>query len=150
MSKPVAEPHRPAEVLTRLGDFYRQLGQSLLPQLSRIYHSQVVFIDPVSQYDGVEALECYFSQLLKKVKYCHFDVQPALVQGDDASLFWRMEYAHPALNKGQGISMNGASHLRLAENRVIYQRDYYDLGAMLYEHVPVLGGAIRALKARLN
>ncbi|MEA9392555.1 nuclear transport factor 2 family protein [Acerihabitans sp. TG2] len=150
MSKPVPDPHQPAEVLTRLYDFYRQLGLSQLPQLSLIYHPQVVFIDPVSQYDGVDALEHYFTQLLKKVKYCRFDVQPALVQGDDASLFWRMEYAHPALKKGQGITVMGASHLRLAENRVIYQRDYYDLGAMLYEHVPVLGGAVRALKARLK
>ncbi|WP_456308855.1 nuclear transport factor 2 family protein [Serratia proteamaculans] len=123
---------------------------SLLPQLSRIYHPHVVFIDPVSHYDGVDALERYFAQLLKKVNYCRFDIQPALVQGDEASLFWRMEYSHPSLKKGHAMSLNGASHLRLAENRIIYQRDYYDLGAMIYEHVPMLGGAVRAIKARLK
>ncbi|MFS7183607.1 nuclear transport factor 2 family protein [Serratia proteamaculans] len=136
--------------MTRLCDFYRHLDMSLLPQLSRIYHPHVVFIDPVSHYDGVDALERYFAQLLKKVNYCRFDIQPALVQGDEASLFWRMEYSHPSLKKGHAMSLNGASHLRLAENRIIYQRDYYDLGAMIYEHVPMLGGAVRAIKARLK
>ena len=46
--------------------------------------------------------------------------------------------------------LDGASHLRLADNRIAYQRDYYDLGAMLYEHIPLLGGAVRAVKARLK
>lgn len=150
MIKHFPEPTLPADVLTRLCDFYRHLDMSLLPQLSRIYHPHVVFIDPVSHYDGVDALERYFAQLLKKVNYCRFDIQPALVQGDEASLFWRMEYSHPSLKKGHAMSLNGASHLRLAENRIIYQRDYYDLGAMIYEHVPMLGGAVRAIKARLK
>lgn len=150
MIKHFPEPPLPADVLTRLCDFYRHLDMSLLPQLSRIYHPHVVFIDPVSHYDGVDALERYFAQLLKKVNYCRFDIQPALVQGDEASLFWRMEYSHPSLRKGHAMSLNGASHLRLAENRIIYQRDYYDLGAMIYEHVPMLGGAVRAIKARLK
>lgn len=150
MIKHFPEPPLPADVLTRLCDFYRHVDMSLLPQLSRIYHPHVVFIDPVSHYDGVDALERYFAQLLKKVNYCRFDIQPALVQGDEASLFWRMEYSHPSLKKGHAMSLNGASHLRLAENRIIYQRDYYDLGAMIYEHVPMLGGAVRAIKARLK
>ncbi len=150
MIKHFPEPPLPADVLTRLCDFYRHLDMSLLPQLSRIYHPHVVFIDPVSHYDGVDALERYFAQLLKKVNYCRFDIQPALVQGDEASLFWRMEYSHPSLKKGHAMSLNGASHLRLAENRIIYQRDYYDLGAMIYEHVPMLGGAVRAIKTRLK
>jgi len=144
------ESHLSAEVLARLCGFYRRLGMSLLPQLSQIYHPHIVFIDPVSRHNGVEALERYFGQLLKKVTYCRFDIQSALVQGDQASLFWRMDYSHPALKKGQGMSMNGTSHLCLADNLVIYQRDYYDLGAMLYEHVPVLGGVVRAIKARLK
>lgn len=150
MIKPFPEPSIPADVLTRVCEFYAQLDMSRLTQLSRIYHPHIVFIDPVSHYDGVDALERYFEQLLKKVNYCRFEIQPPLVQGDEASLFWRMEFSHPALRKGQATFLNGASHLRLNENRIVYQRDYYDLGAMLYEHVPVLGGAVRAVKARLK
>ncbi|PKE30450.1 nuclear transport factor 2 family protein [Rahnella sp. AA] len=150
MIKHFPEPAIPADALTRVCEFYSQLDMGRLTQLSRIYHPHVVFIDPVSHYDGVDALERYFEQLLRKVNYCRFEIQPPLAQGDEASLFWQMEFSHPALKKGQAMFLSGASHLRLTENRIIYQRDYYDLGAMLYEHVPLLGGAVRAVKARLK
>ncbi|WP_421595602.1 nuclear transport factor 2 family protein [Rahnella sp. PD4] len=150
MIKHFPETTLSADVLAQLCEFYSYLDTSRLPQLSRIYHPQVVFIDPVSHYEGVDALEHYFAQLLKKVNYCRFEIQPPLVQGDEASLFWQMGFSHPALKKGQEMFLNGATHLRMNENRIIYQRDYYDLGAMLYEHVPVLGSAVRAVKARLK
>lgn len=137
-------------VLERLADFYRHLDNSQLPQLSRIYHPDIVFIDPVVQHHGVDALEDYFRQLLKTVNYCRFDIQQTQSNGDEATLLWRMDYAHPKLNKGRDLSLDGISRLRLADDLIIYQRDYYDMGAMLYEHVPLLGTAVRALKARLR
>jgi limonene-1,2-epoxide hydrolase len=136
--------------LERLADFYRQLDDSQLPQLSRIYHPQIEFIDPVGQHNGVDALEHYFRQLLKTMNYCRFDVQRTLCNGSEATLLWRMDYSHPSLNKGQDLSLDGISHLRLADDLIIYQRDYYDLGAMLYEHIPMLGTAVKALKTRLK
>jgi len=32
---------------------------------------------------------------------------------------------------------------------VTYHRDYFDLGALIYERVPVLGGLIRGIKGRM-
>lgn len=150
MTKHFPESAIPDDVLVRLCEFYRHLDITRLPLLSRIYHPQVVFTDPVSHYEGVDALEHYFAKLLKKVNDCRFEIQPPLIRGDEASLFWRMEFSHPALKKGQALFLDGASHLRMNENLIICQRDYYDLGAMLYEHIPVLGGVVRAVKARLK
>lgn len=150
MTSHTVEPDSAQKILTSLTDFYRHLDSVSLPQLSQIYHSQVVFIDPVGQHDGIAALENYFRQLLKTVNYCRFDIQQTQAVHDSATLVWRMEYSHPALKRGRALSLDGISHLRIEENRVIYQRDYYDLGAMLYEHIPLLGHAVKALKARLK
>lgn len=30
------------------------------------------------------------------------------------------------------------------------QRDYYDAGEMIYEHLPLLGWAVRGVKRRVN
>lgn len=150
MTHNLADTGTPQAILERLEDFYRHLDNSQLPQLSRIYHPDIVFIDPVVQHNGVDALEEYFRQLLKTVDYCRFDIQQAQKNGHEATLLWRMDYAHPKLNKGQSLSLDGISHLRLADDLIIYQRDYYDMGAMLYEHVPLLGTAVRALKTRLR
>lgn len=150
MTYPLADADHGPNVLERLADFYRYLDNGQLPQLSRIYHPHIVFIDPVGQHNGVDALEDYFQQLLKTVNYCRFEIHQILENDDEATLLWRMDYSHPSLKKGQDLSLEGVSHLRVADELIIYQRDYYDIGAMLYEHVPLLGSAVRALKARLR
>jgi len=150
MTLKVNESESVQKTLAQLAEVYRQLDQSSLPQLAQIYHPKVVFIDPVGQHDGIAALEGYFRQLLKSVNDCRFDIQQTLISGDEATLVWRMAYSHPSLKKGETLYLDGISYLKLAEGQVIYQRDYYDLGAMLYEHIPLLGRAVKALKARLK
>jgi hypothetical protein len=34
--------------------------------------------------------------------------------------------------------------------KVRYHRDYFDLGAMLYEHLPLLGSLVKTIKRRLG
>jgi hypothetical protein len=34
-------------------------------------------------------------------------------------------------------------------NRIYYPRDYFDLGAFVYENVPMLGSIIKRIKQRL-
>lgn len=149
MTQPFPEASKSDDSLTRLIAFYRQLDSSKLAQLPHVYHSKIVFIDPVSRHEGIEALEGYFSELLKKMNYCHFDVYHSIAQAQEASLFWTMNYSHPELKKGKNLVLEGTSYFRFSDEHVIYQRDYFDLGAMLYEHVPLIGNAVRALKSRL-
>lgn len=138
-----------AITLERLKEFYHSMDSSSLSQLPEIYHLHTVLIDPVGRHEGLNALRQYFEQLLAQTLYCRFDIQQTLTQDRETVLFWQMIYAHPRLNKGKELTLDGTSHLRFSENRVIYQRDYYDLGAMLYEHVPLLGSAVKAVKSRL-
>lgn len=138
-----------AITLERLKEFYQSMDSSSLKQLPDIYHLHTVLIDPVGRHESLDALRQYFEQLLAQTLYCRFDIQQTLSQDRETVLFWRMIYAHPRLNKGKELSLDGTSHLRFSESRVIYQRDFYDLGAMLYEHVPLLGSAVKAIKSRL-
>jgi hypothetical protein len=59
-----------------------------------------------------------------------------------------MDYAHPRLRGGAIITVRGMTHL-LFTNKIYYHEDSYDLGALLYEHIPVLGLATRQLKTRM-
>jgi hypothetical protein len=56
-----------------------------------------------------------------------------------------MKYAHPKLNKGRIITIEGASLIRF-NDKVYYHRDYFDGGQLLYEHIPVMGKLIQTLK----
>ena len=64
-------------------------------------------------------------------------------------LRWVMSYRHPRLAGGQVIRVSGCSHL-LWRDKVYRHRDYFDAGALLYEHLPVLGRVIAWLKRRMG
>lgn len=142
--------HAQQVTLKTLVTFYQHLQPSLLRQLSEIYHDDTLLVDPVGQHHGVEALERYFASLLKNLRYCRFQVTHQHYFDQCALLLWRMEYAHPALQRSAAQTLEGSSYLVFRDERIVFQRDYYDLGEMLYEKVPVLGGAIRLLKKRLK
>jgi hypothetical protein len=60
-----------------------------------------------------------------------------------------MTFASPRLNGGRDVEVDGSSVLAICEDRITYQRDYYDLGAMVYEQLPVLGAVIRHIRGRM-
>ena len=57
-------------------------------------------------------------------------------------------YRHPRLARGAPIRVEGCSYLQWRD-KVHLHRDYFDAGALLYEHLPLLGGTIGWLKRRL-
>jgi hypothetical protein len=59
-----------------------------------------------------------------------------------------MDYAHKRLRQGRIITVRGMSQVRYT-TRIFYHEDCYDLGALLYEHLPGIGLATRHLKHRL-
>ena len=57
---------------------------------------------------------------------------------------------HKQLNGQKPIEVQGHSHLKMLDGQVVYHRDYLDIGSMLYEHIPVLGCAIKSIKKRAS
>jgi hypothetical protein len=45
--------------------------------------------------------------------------------------------------------VRGVTLIRFTD-RIYYHEDFFDLGAMLYQHVPVLGSVIRYLNNRMS
>ncbi len=132
-----------------VADIYSRLDKQNLTLLHHIYHPQVVFQDPLHQVHGLSALEDYFLQLYSNVQRCDFEFDTLAQSGDEGFLTWTMLLQHPRLNSGNALKVHGASHLRFRDALVIYHRDYFDLGEMLYERLPILGSVIRWLKGRM-
>jgi hypothetical protein len=63
-----------------------------------------------------------------------------------------MTYAVDKLNGGEPIAIEGNSIIKFGgpEDKVVYHRDYFDVGAMVYEHIPVLGWGVRTVKEKLG
>ncbi|PKF63859.1 transcriptional regulator [Psychromonas sp. psych-6C06] len=137
---------------TLLNDFcqlYQSLNKDNLERLKEVYSDSVVFIDPIHQVNGLDALTTYFANLYENMDYCHFHINRVIEQPGEASIIWRMEYAHHKIKKGQRIVVDGSSHLQFSE-KIDCHRDYLDLGQMLYEHLPMIGPVIKAVKKRAS
>ncbi len=130
-------------------DMYQKLNKDNLFLLRQVYRDDIQFRDPIHQVNGIEALTRYFDNMYQNVTHIEFDIKEVVVSkhNDQAALYWTMSYSHPKLSKGQLINVEGMSQLKL-DDKIYSHRDYFDLGQMLYEQIPFLGGLIGILKNR--
>lgn len=130
---------------------YRELLPASVEAMSTVYDAGVVFTDPVHRIAGLPALQEYTRQLLVNVRECRFECHRWIIDGDDALVQWVMHLRHPGLRGGTAIAVNGVSRLHInSDGRIDEHEDFYDLGAMVYENIPLLGAAVRSVKRRLG
>ncbi|MEZ9116954.1 nuclear transport factor 2 family protein [Vibrio cyclitrophicus] len=131
-------------------NMYQELGTDNFDVLRTVYHSDVEFQDPLHHVSGIDALTRYFENIYTQVTSCNFHIDHAFEANNEASIYWTMQFSHKQLNGQKSIEVQGHSHLKMLDDQVFYHRDYLDVGAMLYEHIPVLGCAIKSIKKRAS
>ncbi|CAB0150103.1 hypothetical protein PSI9734_00670 [Pseudidiomarina piscicola] len=145
----LAEQEDYPEVIQRLRKYYDEFSEVSIDELSELYHDDVTFIDPIHHVQGLDDLKSYFKGTMDGVKQCHFAFTEWAQNEQQFFVNWQMRLQHPKLADGQEIVVPGVSHLEFEDDKIIHQRDYYDLGAMIYEHVTLLGYVINKIKARM-
>ena len=135
--------------LIKLKHYYETFDQASFDLLSEIYAEDLVFTDPLHKINGVAALKKYFNDTCSNLTYCKFIFTDEIVGEHSACLIWRMEYCHDSLKNNARLSLVGNSIVQFSDGKVTSQEDFYDMGAMVYEHIPILGSAIRIIKTRI-
>lgn len=119
--------------------------------LANLYHPDIHFSDPFHAISGLTTLTQYFEHLYQDVAHIRFDFHQTLVEGEQGCVHWTMYYRHPKLYKGeQDIPVEGMSLLKWQAGKIIKHQDFFDGGAMLYEHIPLLGWGVRKIKERIQ
>lgn len=132
---------------------FRDLTNTSSKDLAQIYTADVEFIDPIDHHRGLSEVQAYFAKLTKHAHACEFDIHCVAPCEDNAGdisyvLTWTMTLT---LKKGNRvIKTQGTTLLKQNDNGFYYHRDYYDLGEMVYEHIPVLGWVIAKIKRKLR
>jgi limonene-1,2-epoxide hydrolase len=149
------------DAIRKFESFYTDLASMKIEELADIYSSDVTFIDPIAAHSGISSVESYFSKLLHNAKYCTFAIhsidKTSSINSESAAVIstsayfvtWRMAFTSTRMKKGQAIQVDGITQLKIEHNKIIYHRDYYDLGQMVYENVPLLGSVIKRIKRTL-
>ncbi|CRL50616.1 MULTISPECIES: nuclear transport factor 2 family protein [Pseudomonas] len=139
-----------SDFLRRFAEQFAALDKDNLHHLNQLYTHDVQFTDPLHEVQGLVALRSYFTDLYTNVSDLHFEFHGFdHISEGEGYLRWVMSYRHPRLANGQLIRVEGCSHL-LWRDKVYRHRDYFDAGALIYEHLPVLGRAIAWLKRRMG
>ncbi|MDU0354711.1 nuclear transport factor 2 family protein [Paraglaciecola aquimarina] len=129
---------------------YQKLNKDNLELLRNIYHPDIQFVDPLHSVTGLQALTEYFNNLYANVQSIEFIIDQSFEHDDRGFLYWTMIYRHSSLNGGKPITVSGHSHLKFQQQLVIFHQDYLDSNAMLFEHIPLIGYAIKYLKQRAS
>jgi hypothetical protein len=140
------------EALERFEGFFSQFaGDRVGRLLEQTYSADVWFNDTLKTLRGREALGHYLKESAAAVEDCRVEVlDRTRVQAGEFLLRWRMMIRFKKLRRGIDTWTVGVSHLRFdADGRVAYHQDYWNAADGVYEHVPVLGALIRAVKRRL-
>lgn len=138
------------QTLEAFKKYYKDFSDYPLDELDQFYAQHVIFIDPIHRIQGLQQMKAYFSTMTSNLKSCHFEFIEETVADKHVWLKWRMKLRHSKLKNGHKITLVGVSHLQLDDSgKVCAHEDFYDMGAMLYEHIPLLGWGARTLKKQL-
>tara|TARA_B100001059_G_C17449530_1_gene386717 strand:- start:34 stop:504 length:471 start_codon:yes stop_codon:yes gene_type:complete len=134
----------------RVKEAYLSIGRENVADLESLYTSDIHFEDPSHAVQGKRSLMRYLHKQFSNLSKCSFKFHSSIASETDIFLTWTMFLNHPKLRGGDTIRVEGSSYLRTRNGKIYYHRDYFDMGAMLYEHLPLLGRIIQRLKHRLG
>jgi hypothetical protein len=133
-------------------DAFNQLDINNLDVVDDFYDKKAVFQDPIHKIKGVSAIRNYYKGLYSKVDSIIFKFNHASESNGVVTLEWTMLLKTPVLNFGKQISLDGVSIIKFGgkEGKVVFHRDYFDLGEFVYERIPVLSTIIKVIKSKMK
>ncbi len=134
----------------RVMSAYQSLSRDNLDDVDLLYTTDVYFEDPSHAMQGKETLLDYFAKVFTNLEDCSFKFHQTISNSTDIFMSWTMFVNHPKLKSGETIRVEGASYLKTRNGKIYYQRDYFDMGAMVYEHLPLIGRILNNVKQRLG
>ncbi len=141
-----------AQAQERFAEFFSSFSEDRVERLvPETYAEDVYFNDTLKAVRGRSKLAHYLAESAAAVEDCRVDiVSTTPVQPGECLVRWKMMIRFKRFRRGEDTWSIGMSHLRFdADGRVIYHQDYWNAADGLFQHVPVLGWMIRAIKRRL-
>lgn len=129
---------------------FEKLNKDSMHLIPEFYADDVVFIDPIGEMKGSKNITKYYENMYKNVKSIKFEFSNFVESGDMVVGVWKMTLVTDKLNGGEPIAVDGNSVIKFKDGKAIYHRDYFDMGAFVYENVPVLGFVVKKVKDRFK
>lgn len=140
-----------ASYTERAKDFFNGLDKDHLDLVEKFYDAETIFQDPIHVSHGVKETKAYYEHQYQNVESVRFEYVQSVESGGEVFLTWKMHLKSPALNSGKEMTVDGVSFFSFGgkEDKVIFQRDYFDMGEFVYERIPVLKTLISFIKKKM-
>lgn len=130
------------------GDFSKS---NIVNNTKVVYAADIYFRDPFKEIHGEPEFEAYLLRGADNVTEFSMEWKNVSESQGDYYFRWIMTLKIKRDSQDKPASRTtGISHVRFgADGKVVFHQDYFDGAAFLYEKIPVLGTAIRAIKKRM-
>lgn len=134
-------------IVERFKQYFKALHRADLAKLATLYEENVVFRDPIQEVRGLVGYEDYLERFCVNLQECRFEYLDELVSDGSAYIKWVVHYRHPRIAKQQ-ISVRGMTHIQFTD-KIHFHEDIYDVGSLIYEHLPIAGVLTRWIKRQI-
>ena len=127
------------------GALYGDLSRANVKARVRdVYAPDAWFNDTIATEEGADAIERYLLKTAEGTEKVRAEIKDVAVSGADCYVRWTMEVRSKNLAGGRPIITEGISQLRFdREGRILLHQDFWNPSAGIYQHLPLLGPAIR-------
>ena len=133
--------------LTEFKEWFLSLNESTLDNIVSFYDENVFFKDPFNEFNGSEKLKKLFIHMFITLKNPHFVFIDNIENSDGIFLTWNFIFSY----KENLFKIHGSSHLKLnEENKIIYHRDYWDVGEELLLKIPIIKSLYGLIHSKLS
>ena len=105
------------------------------------YHEDIVFQDSIQRIEGIEAFREMCARLTKRCEQLSMEILLVAMNPGEILFDWKMVMI---FNKYPSTPVFGCSKLTLdSDNKIIQQRDYFDLWGDIFNGIPYFQGPYR-------
>lgn len=132
-------------------DFFIFLNKDTMGLVDEFYDENIVFRDPLVEINNRKQMKNYYANMYKNVESVAWSFSDEISDKDNCVLAWKMTLLAKNFNGNKPLVVDGVSVIKFGgkEGKAIYHRDYFDLGAFVYEGLPVLGSMVRFVKKKM-
>lgn len=125
---------------------YNTDGKPDWSHIFKYYHDDIIFQDTIQRIEGKEKFVEMCNRLTKRTKQLNMEIV-SIIQNDNIIIFeWIMTMM---FKKYPSTPLYGVTKLFLSEdNRILEQRDYYDLWGDIFNKIPRFGKMYRRFVKR--
>lgn len=135
----------------RIKYVFNHLRADRLDVLDGFYDPNVVLEDPLGSHQGIEATKKYYKKMYTNVQDIEFVPKEIISSGNKHVFVWQMRLRAKELNAGDWVVVEGNSVILFNDNNLVsYHRDYFDMGAFIYRHIPVVGWLLEQINDKLR